>query len=283
MNISDNLYTILQVPKDATYEDIKRAYRKLALKYHPDKCGNVHIEKFNKINSAYQILSDTDKRKKYDMMSKEETYDVIFQQLFSMVFNSLFRKTENIKNLTIEVPIDMSEIYHKAVRKITLKVRRYDSHYKETYESIPIYLSLLNYEKQYVYKGLGDEYLEDDKIVKTDIILILKVKEHPCISIDSILSQYDLYIEKEITLYQYYYGYEEVIDYFGSPLTIKHDGKHNTIQFTRVEKGMGFPFYDHKESIERHGDLYIYFSVKLPSQVHQDNPEFKRFLKEFFD
>lgn len=65
----EDYYDILGVSKDATLKEIKKAYRKLALKWHPDKNkGNEKDaqEKFKKIAEAYSVLSDADKRKKYD-------------------------------------------------------------------------------------------------------------------------------------------------------------------------------------------------------------------------
>jgi len=58
-------YDLLGVPKSASDEDIKKAFRKLAHQHHPDKPGG-DAEKFKKINEAYQVLSDPEKRKRYD-------------------------------------------------------------------------------------------------------------------------------------------------------------------------------------------------------------------------
>jgi len=66
-------YNILGVNKNASQEEIKRAYRKLAMKYHPDKNPNRKEaeERFKEINEAYAVLSDKEKRKQYDTFGAE--------------------------------------------------------------------------------------------------------------------------------------------------------------------------------------------------------------------
>ncbi len=63
-------YKILGVSKSATQAEIKKAYRKLAIKYHPDKTqgDKVKEEKFKEISEAYEVLGDAEKRKKYDQL-----------------------------------------------------------------------------------------------------------------------------------------------------------------------------------------------------------------------
>lgn len=65
--MSKDFYKILGVDKNASADEIKRAYRKLAMQYHPDRGGGKEAEdKFKEINEAYQILSDPQKRSQYD-------------------------------------------------------------------------------------------------------------------------------------------------------------------------------------------------------------------------
>lgn len=67
--VKQSHYTILGIDKTANEGEIKRAYRRLALTTHPDKGGDV--EKFKKINEAYQTLSDAKKRESYDLYGEE--------------------------------------------------------------------------------------------------------------------------------------------------------------------------------------------------------------------
>jgi curved DNA-binding protein len=71
--MAEDYYKLLGVDKKTTKDELKKAYRKLALKYHPDKNkGNKAAEEqFKKINEAYAVLSDDEKRKQYDMFGAE--------------------------------------------------------------------------------------------------------------------------------------------------------------------------------------------------------------------
>jgi len=78
--MAEDYYKLLGVEKGASAEEIKKAYRKLAMKYHPDhtKGDKAAEEKFKKISEAYAVLSDKKKRKEYDTFGAEG-----FQQRFS--------------------------------------------------------------------------------------------------------------------------------------------------------------------------------------------------------
>lgn len=72
MNPQMDYYEILGVREDASLEDIKKAYRRLAKEYHPDSRGGDKVaeEQFKKISAAYSILSDNQKRHQYDVMRR---------------------------------------------------------------------------------------------------------------------------------------------------------------------------------------------------------------------
>ena len=77
-----NYYDILGVPKTATADEIKKAYRTLAFKYHPDRNqGNAAAEeKFKQISAAYDVLGDEAKRRQYDMGYSTDSYSTAGNQ-----------------------------------------------------------------------------------------------------------------------------------------------------------------------------------------------------------
>ncbi|NXJ79538.1 DJB14 protein, partial [Trogon melanurus] len=103
-----NYYKVLGVSKDAGEEDLKKAYRKLALKFHPDKNhAPGATEAFKKIGNAYAVLSNPEKRKQYDLTGSEEQTcnhpsngrfnfhrgceaDITPEDLFNMFFGGAF-------------------------------------------------------------------------------------------------------------------------------------------------------------------------------------------------
>jgi curved DNA-binding protein len=89
-------YSQLGVPRDASQEDIKKAFRKLAMQYHPDRNPTPEAEeKFKELNEAYAVLSDADKRRHYDAIGAEGfgqrfSQDEIFRDFdFSKIFGDM--------------------------------------------------------------------------------------------------------------------------------------------------------------------------------------------------
>jgi len=80
--MAEDYYDVLGVDKKASADDIKKAYRKLALKWHPDRNPNNKAaeEKFKKISEAYAVLSDTEKRKQYDQFGSADQFRQQFSQ-----------------------------------------------------------------------------------------------------------------------------------------------------------------------------------------------------------
>jgi len=96
MSSKRDYYEVLNVPRDASEEDIKKAYRKLALQFHPDRNKSPEAEeKFKELSEAYAVLSDDEKRMQYDRFGHEGiagryTWDDIFR---GADFETIFRDT----------------------------------------------------------------------------------------------------------------------------------------------------------------------------------------------
>ena len=112
-------YQILEVSKDASADEIKKSYRSLALKYHPDRNKDVNAtEKFKEIGEAYAVLSDESKRRMYDMTGCEcdEMGDAEFFGMGQdvdpfMMFNSIFQQhLGNFMNMNYEKEVDLNAL-----------------------------------------------------------------------------------------------------------------------------------------------------------------------------
>jgi DnaJ-class molecular chaperone len=77
----NSFYSILEVPDTASTDDIKKSYRRLSMLHHPDKNGNSQEskEKIQKINEAYEVLGDAEKKKEYDMTQNNPFFKMMSQ------------------------------------------------------------------------------------------------------------------------------------------------------------------------------------------------------------
>lgn len=141
-----DLYEILGVSKDASDKDIKTAFRKLSLKYHPDRQANKSDaekaeaeQKFKEINDAYTVLSDKDKRRMYDQTGSVDGFDGFdgfggfndfsgfggfggfggFENFFGGRKNA-YRKPEG-KNIIMDIPLTIEEIFNGCQKTVKFK------------------------------------------------------------------------------------------------------------------------------------------------------------------
>jgi len=121
-------YKILEIEKDTSEEDIKKAYRKLALRYHPDKeSGNT--EKFQEIQKAYETLSDPEKKRIYDLGGNIDDNNIF--DMFNNPFNNGFFKqgqghmnthtTKKMSDFNYVMNITLRDIYFGITKKLKIK------------------------------------------------------------------------------------------------------------------------------------------------------------------
>ncbi|PIO37301.1 hypothetical protein AB205_0144020 [Aquarana catesbeiana] len=126
-------YDILGVSPRASYDEIKRAFRRLALKYHPDKNPNAG-EKFKQISKAYEVLSDSSKRELYDRGGESAINGNgsfqrgacsspmdIFDLFFGTRSRSRSRGERKGKTVTHCLSVSLEELYNGATRKLSIQ------------------------------------------------------------------------------------------------------------------------------------------------------------------
>ncbi len=130
----EDYYEILGVSKDASKEEIKKAYKKLAKKYHPDINKSKDAEeKFKKINEAASVLLDDNKRKNYDRFGSnfENTgfgYDFSnfdFEDLFNNIFGFDFgfkEKNNKAEDIQVELKVTLKDLYEN--KEVKFKIQK---------------------------------------------------------------------------------------------------------------------------------------------------------------
>jgi molecular chaperone DnaJ len=132
--MSKDFYKSLELERNCSADDIKKSYRKLAIKYHPDKNqGDKQAEeKFKEIAEAYEVLSDPEKRRRYDTGGSGHFFNSAGhnpfssfngQDFWSDIFTNKNFKNKRGQNIFVNIPISLEEMYIGAKR--TVKVKKY--------------------------------------------------------------------------------------------------------------------------------------------------------------
>jgi curved DNA-binding protein len=305
--MADDYYQILGIQKTADPEEIKKSYRKLALKYHPDKNPNnpTAEEKFKKISEAYAVLSDKEKRKQYDSFGSDQ-----FSQKFSRedIFrdfdinqilrdlgfgggqgagrrgNFSFRGNDPFADLFGQGRQD----YYNAPQKgadlqynlnITLEESVFgadkklalqrDSTVDEINVKIPAGIST---GKKLRLSGKGSPGLQDGP--SGDLYLNINVVSHPIFARDG----NDIHIEKLITFTQAVMGTSiDVPTIDGTIKRIKIPAGAQSGTKIRM-KGYGAPELKGTGSIK--GDQYVKISIEIPRKINEKQLQLIKKLAE---
>ncbi|MDB5272271.1 MAG: cbpA [Chitinophagaceae bacterium] len=281
-------YKTLELPKTATDAEIKKAYRKLARKHHPDLNPNDNAAKvkFQQINEANEVLSDPEKRKKYDKYGKDwqhgEEYEKARQQQgqraqssggsynyntssgedFSDYFESLFggaggRRGSQPKyrgqDIQAELQLTLQEAYatHQQTLKVDKAIRITVAAGVENGQTIKI-------------GGHGGPGANGGP--SGDLYLTFVISNDTKFKRDG----NDLYTNITLDLYTAVLGGEITIDTFDGgkvKLMVKPETQNNT----KVKlKGKGFPIY---KKDGQFGDLYLTYQVQLPTNLTEREKE----------
>jgi curved DNA-binding protein len=274
-------YKILGVDKKASAEEIKKVYRKLARKLHPDLNPNdkeAH-QKFQQVNEANEVLSDPDKRKKYDQYGKDWQHADQFEQQrqsqreayntggqnfsgdtdgdFSSFFESLFggggrtRQTK-FRGQDYNAELKLSLIDAMTTHQQTLTVNG---------KNIRITIPAGAENGQVIkLKGYGAPGVNGGPA--GDLYITFSITPHPHFK----RSGNDLYTTAVIDLYTAVLGGETTIDTLQGKVKLKVNP--GTQHGTKVRlKGKGFPVY--KKEGEA-GDLYVTYEVKIPTELTEE-------------
>ncbi len=278
-------YKVLGLDKKATASDIKKAYRKLARKHHPDLNPNDKKaeESFKKINEANEVLSNPENRKKYDAHGKDWKHaDEIekarkqqqsqqsyqrqqtgdfgggdYSDFFESMFGGQGRQGGSVKyrgqDFNADLNLDIKDVYK--THKRTLNVNG-----KSIRLTIPAGVKNGQVIK---VKGQGGEGVNNGP--KGDLIIRFSVENSTQFKRD----KNNLYSTVDVDLYVAILGGEITVDTFEGKVKLKV--KPETQTGTKVKlKGKGFPVYKKEGEF---GDLYITYNVVLPTKLTNEEKE----------
>lgn len=275
-------YQKLGLNKGASIDDIKRAYKKLALRFHPDKNPDLNsCKEFISITESYKRLLNDDEINEdiditfylnmyIDMIKNLYTYITDENNIFNKKFFNKKQKTKiqkTVKEVVINFNVSVKDIYTNALKKLTIKLLRKDND-KLIKKKEDFYISLLNYKNEYRFVGKGDEDLSGNK---GDIrILVNIVKEE--YSIDGC----DIIYILNISYYEYLYGIKKEIYYLNDKLLeIEHNFYGELGE--KMYLNMGVKYYDKKTETFKFGNLIIRFKLdmKIKNSDYLDDDTFK--------
>lgn len=255
-------YKRLGVNKTASPDEIKKAYKKLAMQHHPDRGGNQR--KFQEINEAYDILKDPQKRKQYDNPQPEINMN---SQNFEDVFSQFFgqrRPMRRNKDVKIACDITLQEV---ATGKDTLAVYRL-ANGQECSATIRIHPGV-HHGQVIRFQGLGDN--SHPQMPRGDLLVLIRVKAHSHFERD----RHRIKTKIDVSIFELILGCTYVVEGLtGSPIrvTIPKNTAPNTILSIA---GYGLP----DPTTNRQGNLYVQIKGVIP-QLTQD--EIKK-VKEIND
>ena len=279
-------YEVLGVKKDATQDAIKSAYRKLARKHHPDLNPNdkeAH-KKFQQINEANEVLSDPEKRKKYDTYGKDWEHGAEYEKArrsqqysrgagqggggnpfgddgggFSDFFSSMFggsggrQAKYRGQDYNAELHLSLADAYTTHQQTLTVNSKNVRITIPAGVENGQV-IKLKGYGAAGANGGpAGDLFLTF--VIANDATFKRTGK--------------DIYMDVDIDLYTAILGGDITIDTFGGKVKLKV--KPETQNGTKLRlKGKGFPVYKKEGEF---GDLYVTFNVKLPTNLTDKHRE----------
>ena len=281
-------YSVLGLQKNASADDIKKAYRKLAKQYHPDANPDDASakKKFQQINEANEVLSDPENRKKFDKYGKDWQHSAAFEQQarqqqqygqqfggydneggFSDFFSSMFggngrrgggrQKGQDI-NATFQ--LNLTDVFTTHKQTITVNS-------KNIRITIPAGL-----ENGQVIKLNGYGQAGAGGGTAGDLFLTFKINN------DTFFKRVgnDLQITQEIDLYTAILGGDINLNTLHGMLKLKVKPEIQNGTKIRV-KGKGFPAYKQDDVF---GDLYVTYNVKLPTALSENEIELFKTLKK---